>query len=192
VRLIISGIHFQSPRFIGKLEDLTGTSNIELIQNVVIVEFQLDEDLDYRSFVNENNWYPAKLLGFYHLLPNAGEDLIQFQVLAHCVQYQRLDSEIYSRRSLLQCFWLYEVTAGLLSDSLYRTLGSVKSNTCVRGLIFFVIKESPGFHKCYHDAEDKRIWVISDTRKEWPHICINDPMSNGCNVSDGANSDSDG
>jgi hypothetical protein len=157
----------------------------------VLVEFQLDEDLDYRSFVNENNQYPAKLLGFYRILPNAaGEESSQFHVLAHCVQYQRIDSEIYSRRSLLQRSWLYEVTAGINPRPIYRTLGSVKSDICVRGHIF-AIEENPGFHERYHSEEDKRILCISDARKEWPHIFISDPTSDRSYISDGTDSLSD-
>jgi hypothetical protein len=157
----------------------------------VIREFQLDQDLDYQSSVDDNNWYPAKLIGFYRLLPNADEDAPEFEVPSHCVQYQRLDSEIYSRRSFLQRSWLYEVTGGPSPCPLYRTAGSIKSNICVRGHIF-AIKENPGFHKRNHSEEDKRILVLSDARKEWSHIFISDAMmSVGCNVSDEEDSNSD-
>jgi hypothetical protein len=197
--------HFKN---IGRLDDVFELRTEALIQGTryrahpnyrgegpwydfLIVEFQLDQDLDYQSFVDDNNWYPAKMIGFYRLLPNVDEDASEFEVLSHCVQYQRLDSEIYSRRSLLQRSWLYEVTGGRSPRPLYRTAGSVKSNICVRGHIF-AIEENPGFHKRYHSEEDKRILVISDARKEWPHIFISDPMmSVGCNVSDEEDSNSD-
>jgi hypothetical protein len=156
-----------------------------------MVEFQLDQDLYYQSIVDDNNRYPAKLIGFYCLLPNANEDAPEFDVLSHCVQYQRLDSKIYSRRSLLQRSWLYEVIGGRGPRPLYRTAGSVKSNIYVRGHIF-AIKENPGFHKRYHSEEDKRILVLSDARKECPRIFISDAMmSVGCNVSDKEDSNSD-
>jgi hypothetical protein len=198
--------HFRN---IGRLDDVFELRTEALIQGTryrahpkyqgegpwydfVIVEFQLDQDLDYQSFIDDNNRYPAKLIGFYYrLLPNVDEDASEFEVLSHCVQNQRLDSVIYSRRSLLQCSRLYEVTGGRSPCPLYWTAGSVKSNICVRGHIF-AIKENPGFHKRYHSEEDKRILVISDARKEWPNIFISDPMmSVGCNVSDEEDSNSD-
>jgi hypothetical protein len=107
--------HFKN---IGRLDDVFELTTEALIQGTryrahpnyrgegprydfVIVEFQLDQDLDYQSFIDDNKRYPAKLTGFYHLLPNVDEDATEFEVLSHCVQYHRLDSEIYSRRSLL-------------------------------------------------------------------------------------------
>jgi hypothetical protein len=192
LKIDLPGTILQHLKNIGRLDDVFELRTDALIQgtryrappnfqgegpwyNFVIVEFQLDQDLDYQSFVDDNNRYPAKLVGFYRLLPNADEDATEFEVLSHCVQYQRLDSEICSRKSLLQCSWLYEVTGGRsprpLYRPLYRTAGSVKSNICVRGHIF-AIKDNPGFHKRYHSEEDKMILVISDVRKKWPHIFI--------------------
>jgi hypothetical protein len=136
----------------------------------------------FLGVISMEMWYPAKLLCFYHLLPNAGDDSTQFQVLARCVQYQQLDSETYSRRSLLQLTWLYhEVAAGRNPRPFYWIVGSIKSDICVRQHIF-AVEENPGFQEHYHSEEDKRIWVISDGRIEKPHIVTSDPMSVGCNV----------
>jgi hypothetical protein len=153
----------------------------------VLVEFQLELDAGFQPFVDENNKYPAKLLGFYHSLPNDVDDSTNFQVLAHCVQYQQLDSEIYSRRSLLQQSWLYEVTAGVNPRPLYRTLGGVKSDVCVQGHIF-AVEENPGFHECYHTEEEKQIIVIANARKEWPSIFIGDATCARSTNSDETNS----
>jgi hypothetical protein len=153
----------------------------------VLVEFQLELDVGFQPFVDENNKYPAKLLGFYRSLTSDGEESTNFHVLAHCVQYQRLNSEIYSRRSLLQQSWLYEVTAGVNPRPLYRTLGIVKSDIGVRGHIF-AVEENPSFHERYHTEEEKRIIVISDARKEWPSIFIGDATGERSNYSDETNS----
>lgn len=58
----------------------------------VMVEFQQNNNLDYQAFVSENNGYPAKLLGYYHLPCSiASEDSTQVLGLAHSVQYWWLD-----------------------------------------------------------------------------------------------------
>jgi hypothetical protein len=62
----------------------------------VLVEFQLELDVGFQPLVDENNKYPAKLLGFYRSLTSDGEESTDFQVLAHCVQYQR-----FTRRFIL-------------------------------------------------------------------------------------------
>jgi hypothetical protein len=152
----------------------------------VLAEFQLELDVGFQPLVDENNKYPAKLLGFYRSLTSDGEESTDFQVLVHCVQYQWLDSKIYSRQSLLQRSWLYEVTAGVNLRSLYQTLGGVKSDICVRGHIF-AVEENPGFHEHYHTEEEKRIIVISDARKEWPSIFIDEATSERSNDSDETN-----
>jgi hypothetical protein len=82
------------------------------------VEFQPENDLDNQSIINNNNdRYPAKLLGFYRLHLPPGEDENEFLVLTHRVQYQMPDLEIGARQSLLQHSWLYEVTNGRGRDS---------------------------------------------------------------------------
>jgi hypothetical protein len=148
----------------------------------VLVEFQLELDLSFQTFVDENNKYPDKLFGFYRFLTTNGEESVNFHVLAHCVQYQRLNSGLYYRRSLLQQSWLFEVAAGVNPRPLYRPLGVVKSDICVQGHIF-AVEENPGFQEHYQTEEDKRIMVISDARKEWPSIFIGDAPSERINDS---------
>ena len=79
------------------------------------------------------------------------------------------------------------MTAGVNPRPLYRTLGGVKSDICVRGHIF-AVEENPGFHECYHTEEEKQIIVISDARKEWPSIFIGEATSETSNDSDETNS----
>jgi hypothetical protein len=79
------------------------------------------------------------------------------------------------------------VTAGVNPRPLYRTLGGVKSDICVRGHIF-AVKENPGFHKRYHTEEEKQIIVIADARKEWPSIFIGDATCARSTNSDETNS----
>jgi hypothetical protein len=63
----------------------------------VTVEFELDNAPDYATLVDDNNRYPAKLIGFYRLLSReVDEEQSEFQVLTH-VAFQRLDSEIYKK-----------------------------------------------------------------------------------------------
>jgi riboflavin biosynthesis pyrimidine reductase len=63
--------------------------------------------------------------------------------------------------------------AGVNLRPLYLTLGSVKSDICVRGHIF-AVKENPRFHERHHTEEEKPIIVIADARKEWPSVFIGD------------------
>jgi hypothetical protein len=137
----------------------------------VTVEFQLDNAPDYETYVNDNNRFPAKLIGFYRLLSKEGEDESEFQVLAHCVAFQRLDSEIYKKRSLLVRSWTYEVTRGQHPRPVYHIAGSVKSNIAIIGHIF-AVEENPGFHERYRTESDKRLLVVSDMRKVWPQLFI--------------------
>jgi hypothetical protein len=134
----------------------------------VIVEFELPTPPDYRVFVNDNNQYPAKLVSFYRLLPET-----EYHVLAHCGGFQKLDSVIYSRRTRLVRSWLYEVTAGHNPRPLYQVVGSIKNNIHVKGHIF-AIEENPGFHERYPTEKDKRFMVLSDMRKVWPSVFINE------------------
>ena len=154
------------------------------------VEFQLEEDLDCHIFDNDNNQFPAKLLGFYRLTTMEGEEENEFFVLAHCVQYQTLDSEIYSRRSMLQRSWLYEVTSGRTPRPSYRTAGSVKSNICVKGHIF-AIEENPGFHERCNGDVDIQILVLSDARKDWPLVFIDSSLKEDSSGSAGSTSEDD-
>jgi hypothetical protein len=128
------------------------------------VKFEMPVLPDYRVFVNDNQQYPAKLVAFFRLLPET-----EFHVLAHCGQYQKRDSVIYSRRSLLTRSWLYEVTAGQNPRPLYQVVGSLRDNIHVKGHIF-AIEENPGFHDRYSREEDKRFMVLSDMRKVWPRV----------------------
>jgi hypothetical protein len=48
----------------------------------VLVEFQLELDVGFQPFVNENNKYPTKLLGFYRSLPNDGDNSTDCQVFS--------------------------------------------------------------------------------------------------------------
>jgi hypothetical protein len=138
----------------------------------VTVEFELDNAPDYATLVDDNNRYPAKLIGFYRLLSReVDEEQSEFQVLTHCVAFQRLDSEIYKKRSLLVRPWMYEVSAGRHPRPVYRIAGSVSSNIAIIGHIF-AIEENPGFHERYMTACDKRVLVISDMRKVWPQLFI--------------------
>jgi hypothetical protein len=50
----------------------------------VTVEFELDNAPDYATLVDDNNRYPAKLIGFYRLLSREVDES-EFQVLTHCV-----------------------------------------------------------------------------------------------------------
>jgi hypothetical protein len=95
---------------------LTRTSEVWAWYDFVTVEFELDNAPDYATLVDDNNRYPAKLIGFYRLLSReVDEEQSEFQVLTHCVAFQRLDSEIY-KKGLLVRPWMYEVTAGRHQD----------------------------------------------------------------------------
>jgi hypothetical protein len=142
----------------------------------VMVHFELHTEPDYRVFVDDNNQYPAKLVAFFRLLPIAVGDETEFQVLAHCGGFQRLNSEIYSRRTLLVRSWLYDVTEGRNPRPYYQQVGSVRSNICVKDHIF-AIEENPGFHERYPTDVSRRILVISDMRKEWPRVFMEGKMN---------------
>ena len=129
-----------------------------------VVEFELSTLPDYQVFVNDHQKYPAKLVAFYRRLPET-----EFNVLAHCGGFQKLDSDVYSRRSLLTRSWLYEVTVGRNPQPAYQTVGTIKTNVHVRGHIF-AMEEVPGFHERYPQEEDRRFIVLSDMRRIWPRI----------------------
>jgi hypothetical protein len=42
----------------------------------VTVEFELDNAPDYATLVDDNNRYPAKLIGFYRLLSREGRGTV--------------------------------------------------------------------------------------------------------------------
>jgi hypothetical protein len=126
----------------------------------------IDKLPDYQVFVNDNKQYPEKLVALYRLLPET-----KFHILAHCGEYQKMDSVIYSRRSLLVRSWLYEVTRGQNPRPLYQVVGSIRNNIHVKRHIF-AIEENPGFHKRYPREEDKRFMVLSDMQKVWPSFFI--------------------
>jgi hypothetical protein len=124
-----------------------------------LVAFDMPTLPDYWVFVNDNQRYPAKLVAFYRLLPET-----EFHVLAHCGEYQKIDSVIYSQRTPLARCWLYEVTRGQNPRPIYQVVGGVHNNIHVKGQIF-AIEENPGFHERYPTEEDKRFIVLSDMRK---------------------------
>jgi hypothetical protein len=51
----------------------------------VLVQFQFELDLGFQAFVDDNNKYPAKFLGFYRSLTSNGEESSNFHALGHCV-----------------------------------------------------------------------------------------------------------
>jgi hypothetical protein len=125
----------------------------------VTVEFELDNAPDYATLVDDNNRYPAKLIGFYRLLSReVDEEQSEFQVLTHVllsnVLIRRFTRKVTSGASLDVC------EVGRHPDQVYRIAGSV-SNIAIIGHIF-AIEENPGFHERYMTASDKRVLVISD------------------------------
>jgi hypothetical protein len=141
----------------------------------VEVQFDLEGAIDYNVTVDDHSRYPAKLLGFYRLISDPGEVDTEFLVLAHCVQYQTLESEIYNARSHLVRPWLYEVKAGINPPPMYRTIGSVRTDVMVKQHIFGV-EEIPGFHPRYPTDLDKRLLVLSDMRTEWPNVFMSNTL----------------
>jgi hypothetical protein len=136
----------------------------------VNVDFQLAELPDYDVYVDDHTRYPAKLVAFYRLVHDT-----EFEVLAHCAEFQELASDIYSRRTLLTRSWLYEVTPGLNPQPLYRTVGSIRDDIHVKGHVF-AVEEIPGFHERYPSEHTRRFIVLSDMRKVWPGIFM-DPAN---------------
>jgi hypothetical protein len=56
---------------------------------------------------------------------------------------------------------------------LFTTVGTTRSENCVLKHIF-AFEEKPGFHALYQtDPAERRIHVLSDMRKEWPLVFIN-------------------
>ena len=129
----------------------------------------MDTPPDYDVFVDDHNRYPAKLVSFYRLIPET-----EWQVLAHCAEFQKLDSEVFARRTLLTRSWLYEVTLGNNPKPEYTTVGTVLDNNHVKGHIFS-IEERPGFHERYPEEVDRRFIVLSDMRKVWPSMFMKPP-----------------
>jgi hypothetical protein len=131
------------------------------------VKFELEttQPPNHRVWVNDNQRYPAKLVAFYRVLPDT-----EFQVLAHCGEFQARASNVFSRRTLLTRSWLYEVAAG--QRPIYRKVGGVQNEVHVEGHLF-AIEEVPGFHGRYRTEEDRRFVVLSDMRKVWPGLFIN-------------------
>ena len=119
-----------------------------------------------------------KLVAFYRQVSDNPVDTTEFQILAHCAAFQRLDSEIYQRRSLLQRSWLFEDTGGPRPRPVYRTAGSVKTQIFLKGHIF-AVEENPGFHPHYSTEAEKQLMVLSNMRTEWPHIFILGDTSRG-------------
>jgi hypothetical protein len=94
----------------------------------------------------------------------------EFQVLAHCGEFQARASNVFSRQTLLTRSWLYEVAVG--QRPIYRKVGGVQNEVHVEGHLF-AIEEVPGFHGRYQTEEDRRFVVLSDMRKVWPGLFIN-------------------
>ena len=132
----------------------------------VNVEFELENQPDYELYVNDKQTYPAKLVVFFRLLPDP-----EFQVLAHCGEFQAIASTVHTRRSLLTRCWLHEVTAGRNPLPLHRTVGYVKDNIHVKGHVK-AVEETPGFLDRYPTDESRRFIVPSDMRKVWPSLFI--------------------
>jgi hypothetical protein len=138
---------------------------------------------DPELYVDDNNLYPAKLLGFYRLVTNRpiiGDSLEDndFSVLAHCGGYQHLNSEIYNRRSILVRPWLYEVSGGNNPRPDYQVAGTVKTHVNVKYHIF-AVEETPGFQERYSDDESRRFLVLSDMRTEWPRVFMSGSRTDG-------------
>ena len=133
------------------------------------------------SHVDERNKYPAKIIGFFRLLPEewtheliapaGGVQELDLSVLVHSVAFQKRDSPIYERRTMLTRSWLYEVQGGVNPMPTYRVAGTTKSNVVLGGHIFG-IEEIPGFHERYENEEHRRFIILSDMRKQWPHVFI--------------------
>ena len=134
-----------------------------------------------RTHVDDNNTYPAKIIGFFRLLPDRTDPLAEvddqdsdFSVLVHSGAFQKRNSPIHQIRTLLTRSWLYEVQGGLHPLPAYRVAGTLKSNF-VLGEHILGVEEVPGFHERYHTEEHRRFIVLSDMRKHWPRVFINGP-----------------
>jgi hypothetical protein len=137
----------------------------------VNVHWELDTaPPDYSVFVNDYNQYPAKIAAFFRRLPDT-----EFTVLAHCAEFQRLNSDVYARRTLLTRSWLYEVTDGVNPRPRYNTIGTVKQNIQIKGHIL-AVEEQPGFHNRYPTETERRFIVVGDMRREWPSTFM-EPMT---------------
>jgi hypothetical protein len=124
------------------------------------------------DLADDHNLCPAKMLGFFRLLPGPVDDDFDFSVLVHGGAHQVRDSPICKRRTLLTRSWLYEVAERGIPRPTYVVAGGTKSNI-VLGKHTFAVEEKPGFHLSYDREEHKRFIVLSDMRQEWPHLFIN-------------------
>jgi hypothetical protein len=134
----------------------------------------LDKDLDTTIYPDDDMKYPAKLVCFFRLISQEGEDAEEldtnFSVLAHCAEWQLLSSETYKRKTLLTRSWNYEVTNTLERKPKYTVVGTLETPDVVRQI--FAIEENPGFHDRYPTVESRRFIVLSDMREEWPNVFI--------------------
>ena len=112
--------------------------------------------------------YPAKLVCFYRICDELNTQ--PFSVLAHCAAFQPLLSPIYKRKTLLTRSWYYKVTTTQGPKPVYTVVGTVTEPDVIGHI--FAIEETPGFQETYQTLESKRFIVISDMRKEWPNIFI--------------------
>ena len=135
------------------------------------------------THVNDNNTYPSKILGFFRKLQNGlggwastaeAEQDLDFSVLVHAGAFQKCNSPVHSRRTLLTRSWLYEVERGLNPKPVYRVAGTTVSNVVLLDHIFGV-EELPGLHERYGTEEQRRFIVLSDMRKVWPHVFMSQP-----------------
>jgi hypothetical protein len=133
------------------------------------VKFELEttqQPPNHQVWVNDHQRHPAKLVAFCRVLPNT-----EFQVLAHCGEFQARASNVFSRQTLLTRSWLHEVAAG--QRPIYRKAGGVQNEVHVKGHLFFAIEEARGFYEHHPTEEDRRFLVLSDMRKVWPGLFIN-------------------
>ncbi len=145
-----------------------------------VVKFNVANN--HASFVSDGDCYPAKLVSFYRAFPedkssvaedDASEeaDGMGYFVLAHCGAYQLLNSEIYSRRSLLSRHWLFE----LKTPSRRPEFQTITPASILRHI--FGISESPGFPLVYARGEAvHRFQVLSDMRQDWPLVFMGDSV----------------
>jgi hypothetical protein len=137
---------------------------------LVQFDFELGEDSIY---VNEDGKYPAKLVAFYRPIQESdGEHDGEYHVLAHCCAYQKINSTLYARKTLLVRPWFYEISGN--NRPLLTTIGTTRSDVSVLKQLF-AIEEKPGIHDLYPptDLAKRTIHVILDMRKEWPLSFIN-------------------
>jgi hypothetical protein len=140
------------------------------------VKVRIDHDRPGPEYVDDNHTYPAKLLGFFRNVSDdestLGSPGLDFSVLVHCGAYQRTDSAVYARKTLLTRSWLYEMKSqGANPCPCYMVAGTTRTNVVLKGHTFGM-DEIPGLHQRYETETHKRFVVLSDMRKDWPQLFI--------------------